>query len=184
MYILGLSSYSHEASCSLIKDGQVRFVIEEERLNREKHTWKYPANAIAECLRLEGITIRDVDHITFFWVPGLEIVGNAVHTLKFFPQSLNVLRAPSGGGELTFLNRVWLMQNIGHRIAQQFGLSKAPQVHFMEHHLAHAASAFCVSPFDEAAILTIDGRGEATSTMMSQGRGNRIEKILEIKVPH
>ena len=184
MYILGLSSYSHEASCSLIKDGQIKFVIEEERLNREKHTWKYPSNAIAQCLALEGITIKDIDHITFFWVPNRELVGNLAHFLEYFPQSLNLLKGSSGGGELSFFNRVRLMNNIAQRIGEQFNLKSAPRVHFIEHHLAHAASAFFVSSFNEAAILTIDGRGESTSTMMAVGHNNQIKKLLEIKVPH
>ncbi len=184
MYILGISSYSHEASCALIKDGEVCFVIEEERLNREKHTWKYPANAIAQCLACEGITMAEIDHITFFWKPELEILGNIKHVLKYFPQSLNLLRASSGGGELSVLNRLSLKKGIGKKIAQQFGLKKVPPVHFIEHHLAHAASAFFVSPFQEAAILTLDGRGESTSTMMARGQGNAIEKLAEITVPH
>jgi len=184
MYILGLSSYSHEASATLIKDGEIRFVIEEERLNREKHTWKYPANAIAQCLACEGITIADIDHITFFWKPQLEIIGNIKHVLKYFPHSLNLLSASSGGGELSVLKRLALMQGIGKKIAQQFGLKKIPRVHFIEHHLAHAASAFFVSPFQEAAILTMDGRGESTSSMMSRGSANHIEKLAEIEVPH
>ena len=75
------------------------------------------------------------------------------------------------------------MKDIGKKIARQFGLKKAPRVHFIEHHLAHAASAFFVSPFQEAAVLTLDGRGESTSTMMSRGRGNHIEKLVEIAVP-
>jgi carbamoyltransferase len=184
MYILGLSSYSHEASCSLIKDGEIRFVIEEERLNREKHTWKYPARAIAQCLASEGITIADIDHVTFFWKPRLEILGNVRHVLKFFPQSLNLITASSGGGEHAVLSRLRLQKNIGRKIAQQFNLKKVPMVRFIEHHLAHAASAYFVSPFQEAAILTIDGRGESTSTMMSKGNGNRIEKLVEMAAPH
>ena len=184
MYILGISSFSHESSCSLIKDGRILFVIVEERLNREKHTWKYPSNAIAQCLAQENITINDIDHITFFWAPSREIVGNLSHFLKFFPQSLNLLRGSSGGGDLSFLNRVQAMNNIGKRIAKQFKLVVVPDVHFIEHHLAHAASCFFVSPYTEAAILTIDGRGESTSTMMSLGQGNKITKLLEIKVPH
>src|ERR1700690_1986667 len=181
MYILGLSSYSHEASCALIKDGEILFVIEEERLNREKHTWKYPANAIAQCLASEGITMADIDHITFFWKPQLEVLGNIKHVLKYFPQSLNLLRASSGGSELSVLNRLYLMNGIGKKIAQQFGLNKAPRVHFIEHHLSHAASAFFVSPFQEAAILTMDGRGESICTMMSKGNANRIEKLVAIE---
>src|SRR3989338_3220030 len=184
MYILGLSGYAHEASCALLKDGRLLSLLEEERFNREKHTWKYPQKAIAQCLAQAGITINDVACITFFWVPNREIVGNITHFLKYFPQSLNLLKAPSGGEELGFFKRVSLMRHVGEAIQQQFGLAKTPKVHFIEHHLCHAASSFFVSPFEEAAILTIDGRGESTSTMLSIGRGHKIKKIKEIKVPH
>ncbi len=184
MYILGITSYAHEASCALIKDGQLRFLIEEERLNREKHTWKYPAQAIRECLLREGITITDVDHITFFWVPQKEVIGNIAHVIKYFPASLNLLKSTSGGDELTFLARVKLMNTIDRAIQEQFHLPAAPKVHYVEHHLCHAASAYFVSGFDQAAILTADGRGESASTVLSVGKGNRIEKIKEIKVPH
>ncbi|OGX27601.1 MAG: hypothetical protein A3D10_08390 [Omnitrophica WOR_2 bacterium RIFCSPHIGHO2_02_FULL_48_11] len=184
MYILGLSGYAHEASCALLKDGRLLSLLEEERFNREKHTWKYPQKAIAQCLAQAGITINDVACITFFWVPNREIVGNITHFLKYFPQSLNLLKAPSGGEELGFFKRVSLMRHVGEAIQQQFGLAKTPKVHFIEHHLCHAASAFFVSPFEEAAILTIDGRGESTCTMLAQGHGKKIEKILEIQVPH
>ncbi len=184
MYILGITSFAHESSCALIKDGQIRFLIEEERLNREKHTWKYPSHAIEACLAREGITIDDVDHITFFWQPHREIIGNIGHVLRYFPASLNLLSAPSGGDELSFLQRVRLMSTIGGQIQKQFGLFRPPKVNYVEHHLCHAASAFFVSGFKEAAILTADGRGESASTVMSVGRANRIEKIKEIKVPH
>ena len=184
MYVLGISSYAHEASCSLIKDGEIKVVLEEERLNREKHTWKYPQNAIEQCLAREGITIHDIERITFFWRPFREIRGNIGHILKYFPQSLNLLQAPSGSNELSFGKRVIAMNNIGRRLQEHFHLAKPPKVEFVEHHLAHAGSAFFVSPFEEAAILTIDGRGEATTTMMSIGRKNKIQKIKEIKVPH
>lgn len=185
MYILGITSFAHEASCALIKDGVICSVIEEERLNRKKHTWEYPQNAIAECLKQEGITIRDVDHITFFWVPVREVIDNIGHVFRYFPQSLNLLQGPSGGNsELSFVQRVNAMRTVGSRIQQQFELPHPPKVHFIEHHLGHAASVFFVSPFAQAAILTMDGRGESTSTLMSWGQGHRIEKIKEIRVPH
>lgn len=184
MYILGITSYAHEASCALIKDGQLKFLIEEERLNREKHTWKYPARAILECLNREGIGIRDVDHITFFWVPQKEFIDNLAHFIRYFPASLNLLRTTSGGDELTFLARVKLMASVDREIQKQFGLPEAPKVHYVEHHMGHAASAFYVSGFEEAAILTADGRGESASAVMSVGKGNRIKKLKEIKVPH
>jgi len=184
MYILGLSSYSHESACTLIKDGEVRGVYEEERFNREKHTWRFPRLAIEEALKQEGITIADIDHFTFFWQPLREIYENAGHVLRYFPRSLNLFLAPSGSEELGFLTRIFSQRFIGRRLRRAFDLPAAPDFHFVEHHLAHAASAFYGSPFEEAAILTIDGRGESTSTMFSRGRGNRLEKLREIKVPH
>src|SRR3989338_3433343 len=112
MYILGISSYSHESSAALLKDGQIRILLEEERLNREKHTWKYPKNAIEQCLRSENITINDVERITFFWQPGREISENFQHVARYFPHSLNLLRGGSGSDELSFGSRVKLMGNI------------------------------------------------------------------------
>lgn len=184
MYLIGLSSYAHESSCALIRDGEVRYLLEEERYNREKHTSKFPANALRECLRLEGISPGDVEHYTFYWKPGLEITGNLQHVARYFPQSLNLLRGTSGGQELGFAARLRKMRAVGRDIAGALGLDRPPQVHFTEHHLAHAASAFFVSPFDESAILTIDGRGEHITTLLARGKGNRIEKIREIAVPH
>ena len=95
MYILGVSSYSHESSCALIKDGEIRFVLEEERFNRQKHTSKFPVNAIEQCLKLENITFEDVAWVTFFWRPLREVLGNLGHVLRYFPTSLNLLNAPS-----------------------------------------------------------------------------------------
>ena len=184
MYILGISGYSHESSAALIKDGVLKVFLEEERLNREKHTWKYPARAIEACFHQEGITIKDIEYITFFWKPLNEIMGNLTHVLRYFPASLNLVRASSGGGELNVGLRIKKMFFVGDQIRRQFGLFQAPAINFIEHHLCHAASAFFVSPFEEAAILTIDGRGESTSTMMSVGRKNKISKICEVKVPH
>lgn len=184
MYILGLSSFAHESSCALLKDGEVRVLLEEERFNREKHTWKFPRWAIEEALRMEGIGWKDIGQVTFFWVPFQEIWQNIGHVCKFFPASLHLLSAPSGGDALTFGRRVFSMQTVGRAIQQAFQLPRPPRVSFIEHHLAHAASAFFVSPFEEAAILTMDGRGEATSTLMSVGQANRIRKLKEIRVPH
>ncbi len=184
MYVLGLSSYTHEASCALIKDGVIRAVAEEERFNRKKHTWDFPAGAIDYCLRQEGITAKDIDHFTFFWQPWREFTGNITHFLRYFPESLGLFQGSSGGGDLNFLGRVKAMQSIGKELQRHLKLEHRPKVNFIEHHLSHAASAFFVSPFEEAAILTIDGRGESTSTMLSVGRGNKIEKIKSIHVPH
>ncbi len=184
MYVLGLSSYSHESSCALIKDGRICAIGEEERFNREKHTWKFPANAIRYCLDSEKITLSDVSAIAFFWDPAKELRDNFSHFVRYMPRSLNLLKTHSGGAEMAFFKRNKAMSNVASDLQKHFQLKKLPEVHFLEHHLCHAASAFFISPFEEAAILTIDGRGESTSTMLSVGRGNKIEKIREIAVPH
>ncbi len=184
MYVLGLSAYSHESSCSLIKDGEIRAVLEEERFNREKHTWKFPVHAMKQCLIAEGITLDQVDQITFFWNPIKEIYGSIGYFLKHLPTSVNLLKNHSGSEELSFLKRVWSKQNVEKAIKKHFGLKKVPPIAFIEHHLCHAGSAFLPSPFEEAAILTIDGRGETATTMLAVGRGHKIEVIKEIKVPH
>lgn len=184
MYILGISTYAHESSCALIKNGKICALGEEERFNREKHTSKFPINAIRYCLEKEKITFDDIEAVTFYWVPLKELTSNFGHFVKYFPTSIKLLKAPSGSDEVKFFQRIRAMLNLGKDLQQKFSLNAPPKVHYIEHHLCHAASAFFVSPFEEAAILTIDGRGESTSTMMSVGKGNKITKIKEIQVPH
>jgi carbamoyltransferase len=184
MYVLGISSYAHESSCALIKDGRICALGEEERFNREKHTSKFPEKAIRYCLDKEKITLADVEAITFFWVPLKEFRDNLSHFLRYLPASINLLRAPSGSDDLGFLSRVLAMKNVGRELQSRFHLKRRPELKFIEHHLCHAASAFLISEFDEAAILTVDGRGESTSTMMSVGKGSKITKLREIAVPH
>ncbi len=182
-YSLGISAYAHDSSCALLRDGKLVAMAEEERFNRKKHTMDFPVQAIRFCLNREGISIEDISDFSFFWQPWLELRGNLAHFLRFFPSSLNLLNAPSGG-DLKFLERLGKMFTVASEIQSIFHLNKKPHVRFVEHHLSHAASTFYLSGFEEAAILTIDGRGESTSTMFSHGGPKGIEKLLEIRVPH
>lgn len=184
MKILGISSFSHESSCSLISDEGIQGVFEEERFNRIKHTWEFPKQALQECLSQTDTPIEAIDHFTFFWNPQEEIVRNIGHFIKFFPASINLLQSKAVHNGLPFIDRIRSKTNIARNIRSQFQLPQLPKVHFIEHHLCHAASAFFVSEFDEAAILTIDGRGESTTTLLALGRGNKIQKLSEIRVPH
>lgn len=182
MYILGISSYAHESSAALLKDGKILAHAEEERFNRERHSWKFPEGAIRFCLARAGITMAQVEAVAFYWQPWREISGNAGHFLRYFPASLRLFQAPPGPEALSFFPRWRAMRAVGSEIQEKFSCS--PPVHFVEHHLAHAASAFFSAPFSEAAVLTIDGRGESASTLLSLGRGNKLEKLHEISVPH
>jgi len=184
MYILGITSFAHEASCALIRDGDILNIIEEERMNREKHTWKFPKLSIEKCLELENISINDVDHFTFFWDPKKEISGNISHFIRYFPQSMNAVFAKSGSGEISALDRISKMKEIGNTLKDNFQLEEIPEVKFIDHHLAHVGSSFFVSPFDEAAIMILDGRGESISTSLYKGKQNSVTKISEVKVPH
>jgi carbamoyltransferase len=91
MNILGLSGFAHESSVALLKDGNICALVEEERLNREKHTCKFPSLAIAQCLDIGGLSFDDIDYVTFFWDPRLEVLGNLEHVFRFFPRSLGLL---------------------------------------------------------------------------------------------
>lgn len=182
-YTLGIGAYAHDSSCALLRDGVLIAMAEEERFNRKKHTTLFPEHAIRFCLSRANLRIEDLADIAFFWNPARELTGNLRHVLRHFPRSVNLLRAPSGG-ELRFMERIAKMHGVGEELRRRFGGSRIPKVNFVEHHLCHAASAFLPSPFEEAAILTIDGRGECTSTMFARGEGARIRKLREVSVPH
>ena len=128
MYILGITSFAHEASCALIRDGDILNIIEEERMNREKHTWKFPKLSIEKCLELENISINDVDHFTFFWDPKKEISGNISHFIRYFPQSMNAVFAKSGSGEISALDRISKMKEIGNTLKDNFQLEN---IHYL-----------------------------------------------------
>jgi carbamoyltransferase len=181
---LGINCFSHDASISLLRNGELVFSCEEERLNREKHSKKFPSLALKKALDFAEISAWDVHYATYFMNPRLEISGNLLHVLKYFPHSLGLLRAQGGGSDLPIFKRIKAQYDLPERLIRDFGFRDDLQFNFVEHHLAHAASAYYPSPFEESAILTWDGRGESITTLMSQGRGLRIEKLQSTKVPH
>ena len=175
MYILGISCYYHDASAALLKDGAIVAAAAEERFTRKKHDISFPINAIDFCLKSQNIAIKDIDHIGFYEKPFLKFERLLSQHLESFPWSLK-----------TFLSSIpsWLNEKlrVPKIIRKKLGYTKG--VLFVEHHLAHAASSFLVSPFEEAAILTVDGVGEWTTTAMGKGKGNDIELVKEIRFPH
>ena len=123
MYVIGISAFAHESSCALLKDGEIRVMIEEERLNREKHTFVFPEQAIRECLAVEGISIEAIDHFTFFWDPVREIRENLGHFLRWFPKSLRLLTSGSGSKEVRPLSRIYSKMTVGKAIADRFNIA-------------------------------------------------------------
>ncbi|MHC4235176.1 MAG: carbamoyltransferase family protein [Planctomycetota bacterium] len=175
MYVLGISCYYHDAGVALVKDGQLVAAAEEERFNRQKHYSDFPSNAVRYCLAEAGVTIDDVDYIGFYEKP-----------LVKFSRILETILAAWPLTYWTWVKSmpIWLMTKlrIGRTIQEE--LETDQDVYYCQHHLAHAASAFLVSPFDQAAIITADGVGEWTTTGWGTGRGSEIVIEKEIRFPH
>jgi len=174
MYILGISCYYHDASAALLKDGAIIAAAEEERFTRKKHDTTFPINAINYCLKSQGITINDVDHVGFYEKPFLKFERVLSQHLETFPLSLK-----------TFLSSMpsWINQKLRVVGIIKKKLKYKGDILFIEHHLAHAASTFLVSPYEKAAILTVDGVGEWTTTTYGTGKGTDIHLMKEIRFP-
>ncbi len=176
MYILGISCYFHDAAATLIKDGVVVAAAEEERFSRIKHDFEFPENAINFCLNLEGIEAGDLEYIMFFEKPFIKFERLLLTTMQTFPRSMKLFREAM----VTWLgDKLW----IKHLLQKKLGIGPE-KILFSEHHLSHAASSFYCSPFNEAAILTVDGVGEWTTATLGVGRGTNIQLLKEIKFPH
>ncbi|MAF37091.1 hypothetical protein CL622_08310 [archaeon] len=174
MYILGISCYYHDASAALLKDGVIVSAVEEERFTRKKHDNAFPINAINYCLKSQDITVDQLDYIGFYEKPFLKFERILYQHIDTFPKSLK-----------TFLSAMpsWLNEKL--RVMKQIRktLKFRGEVLFVPHHLAHAASCFLVSPFDNAAIVTIDGVGEWATTTYGIGDDNKISLLKEIHFP-
>ncbi len=175
MYVLGISCYYHDAGAALVQDGQLVAAAEEERFNRQKHYSDFPAQAIRYCLDQAGITIDEVDYIGFYEKPLVKFSRILEATLACWPRTY-----------WTWVRSmpIWLMTKlrIGRTIQKELHTDK--DIYYCQHHLAHAASAFLVSPFDRAAIITADGVGEWTTTAWGVGEGTEIRILKEIRFPH
>src|SRR3989337_2107911 len=176
MNILGISCYFHDAAAALIRDGQLIAAAEEERFTRKKHDYEFPQNAIDFCLRIGGIKGPELDYVVFFEKPFVKFERLLLSTMQTFPRSLRLFREAM----ITwFGDKLW----IKHLLQKRLGVPPS-KILFSEHHLSHAASAFFCSPFDEAAILTVDGVGEWTTASLGVGRGTEIKLLKEIRFPH
>ena len=180
MFILGINHCGHDASAVLVEDGRVVAAAEEERFNREKHTTRLPVDAIAFCLERAGITLGDVEFMTYFFHPWTLLASRLGQVARFFPGSMNLLRTDERVGRWSDMYAVF--RDVRHRF-DQGGKTRGKGL-FVRHHEAHGASAFFPSPFERAAILSIDGAGERSSTWLGLGEGNTIRKLLEVPLPH
>lgn len=179
MIILGINAYHADSSAAIFVNGQMVAAIEEERFRRVKHWAGFPTQAIQFCLQEAGVTINDVDHIAIGRDPWA----------KFHKKLLFLLQHPAGGLRVVrerFANSR-KVASLEEELVQLGGTDKAAlrkKIHQVEHHRSHLASAFFASPFEEAALLSIDGSGDFTTTMTGVGRGNQIEVLDSVDFPH
>jgi len=174
IFILGFGCFYHDSSACLLKDGKIVAAAQEERFTRKKHDISFPINSIKYCLESQNITINDIDYIAFYEKPFLKFERLLYQHLQMFPKSYKIFLSslPSW-----FNERLKIIKLIRKKLKYK------KDVLFIEHHLAHAAGSFLPSPFKNAAILTIDGVGEWTTTAYGIGKGNDINLEKEIKFP-
>jgi len=173
--ILGISAFYHDSAACLVRDGEIIAAAQEERFTRIKHDFSFPVNAVAFCLEEAGIEADKLDFVAFYDKPFLKFERILETYLSY---------APAGVRSWIQAVPLWLKQKLflGETIRRE--LDYDGKIIFPEHHESHAASAFYPSPFNEAAILTIDGVGEWATTTFGAGCGNEIELLAEIRFPH
>ncbi|XWX04934.1 carbamoyltransferase N-terminal domain-containing protein [Aggregatilineales bacterium SYSU G02658] len=184
MYILGVAAFYHDSSAALLKDGQLVAAAMEERFTRRKHDNSYPTHAINFCLEHAGITSQDLDYVVFYEKPLVKFERILQTTLSTFPHSASTWREAMTSW---LKEKLWVKSAINNHL--HCGLDK---ILFCDHHMSHAASAFFASPFEEAAVLTVDGVGEWTTTTLGTARSykpgepgtNVINLFAEQRFPH
>ncbi len=180
--ILGISAFYHDSAAVLLIEGEIVAAAQEERFTREKHTSAFPVNAVKYCLEYSGLSIDELDAVVFYDKPLLKLERLLDTYYAFAPRGLRqfIVSIPVWLNEKMFLKKI-----IHEGLAEVENFNKRNlKLLFPEHHLSHAASAFYPSPFEEAAILTIDGVGEWSTATIGYGNGNKISLLKEMKFPH
>ena len=182
MYILGISAYYHDSAAALLNDGEVLAAAQEERFTRIKHDADFPTNAVTYCLDQAGISLSDIDFITFYDKPFLKFERLLETYLAFAPRGFTSFKAAMP---------IWLREKLFQKdlLRKKFkeydpDFDWQNKLLFAEHHLSHAASAYFPSPFKDALVLTMDGVGEWATTSVAEGSGNKLEVTKELHFPH
>src|SRR5437879_993720 len=182
MRVLGISAFYHDSAAALVASGHIVAAAQEERFTRKKHDSRFPKNAIRYCLDEAGVDLGGIDYVVFYDKPFLKFERLLETYLAF---------APHGFRSFRMALPLWLKEKLFQKRLLRQELEKlAPdgdweeRLLFAEHHQSHAASAFFASPFQESAVLTMDGVGEWATTSVALGRGNRLDMLTEIHFPH
>jgi len=183
MYILGISAFYHDSAACLLKDGIIIAAVQEERFTRKKHDYDFPHNSINYCLREAGISSKELTNVIFYEKPFLKFERLLETYLAF---------APKGFKSFASSMPIWIKEKLFQKSMLKKELVKTlgnsidwdEKLLFSEHHLSHAGSAFYPSPFDTAAVLTLDAVGEWTTTSLAVGNGKDLKILKEIRFPH
>ena len=180
MNILGISAFYHDSAAALVRDGKIIAAAQEERFSRKKHDSRFPGNAIRYCLAEGGLKGDDLDAVTFYDKP-----------IRKFERILKTYFAVAPFGLKSFMmalplwlkEKLWIPLEIEESL-EKCGVTKMPPMYFPEHHESHAASAFYPSPYQRAAILTLDGVGEWATSAIGRGNGHKVEVFKDLRFPH
>jgi carbamoyltransferase len=203
MYTLGINAVFHDSAACILKDGILLAATEEERFTHFKHgkrpvpfsTWELPFHAIDYCLRIANIHINDIDHIAYSFDPylliGEKYRGKSTIQIPFEEGPSHLSQDFGNVWDSLFLSSIvnapgQLRDGYPHHLQKRFiGCNIGREKwHFVEHHISHAASAFNCSPFDKAAVMTVDGRGEVATTTYNVGNGQQLSRISQVNMPH
>ncbi len=179
MKLLGISCYYHDSAACLVDEGRIVAAAQEERFTRKKHDEGFPTNAVRYCLAEGGVGTGELDGVVFYDKPLLKFHRILETYLATAPKGLRsaVMALP-----VWLREKLWIPPQIQEAL-EACGVGEAKEIFFTEHHESHAASAFYPSPFEEAAVLTLDGVGEWATTTIGVGEGNRLRLIREIDLP-
>jgi carbamoyltransferase len=181
MRVLGISAFYHDSAAALVEDGRIVAAVQEERFTRKKHDSSFPKNAIAYCLEEAGAELDELDYAVFYDKPFLKFERLLETYLTFAPRGFRSFRMAMPLWLKEKLFQKSLLKSELKKFAQTFDVNR---LLFCEHHLSHAASAFYPSPFEDAAVLTMDGVGEWATTSAAMGAGKNLEVFQEIHFPH
>lgn len=176
MNILGINNVFHDTTACIVRDGQLIVAIEQERLSRQKHTRAFPYEAIDECLKIAGITYKDVDHVAVSFKPSLDLGKKLLFALQ------HPLAIP-GVAHLQVLRFYRRYRELQKWYKKRFTSAKA-QLHFVSHHESHVVGSFLVSPYEKAALLSLDGSGEWATGYLGLGEGTQITEYKQMYFPH
>tara|TARA_Y100001970_G_scaffold248183_1_gene317526 strand:- start:1622 stop:3460 length:1839 start_codon:yes stop_codon:yes gene_type:complete len=183
MYILGISSFYHDSAACIIRDGEIIAAAQEERFTRKKHDQRFPSNAINYCIEEADIEPKDIDYVVFYEKPFLKFERLLETYLAFAPRGFkSFFTAITVWIKEKLFQKSLLIKELSVNIEESVDWKK--KLLFSEHHLSHAASAYYPSPFNRAAVLTLDGVGEWTTVSLAVGRGKDLKVIKEIHFPH